>query len=424
MKTKLTFILVILAALLIKLVITPPAIAATAHPQAPITTLLAHNPKLRHLWTDLGMTGPNPAESQLFLPLIAGAAQTDVTDAGHKPAVWPEARGYHRLVYSAEANRVFMVGGEAHSGWNDNLPGYGGLWSFDAGKQNWQKLQTSLPFAADWVTYDEAHERIIAYVAFHPPTTPDGFPELVSETWAYAVEKGEWENRHPKTHPPAGLLGGGSQMVYDSAAEKVIMFGGLDLFVLKQLIDTGDPDLLPALVTNNTWVYDYVSNQWTNRQPTNPPPARNSHALVYDPENERTLLFGGGDAFIDFADTWAYDYASNTWAALVPTNHPTARAYGYMAYDERANRVVLFGGVDYTETAVYGDTWLYDPRTNRWTQQSPVNAPAPRGWYDMVYSPKAKGIVLFGGGRDRFSFTNEAWIYQTKANRWVQVRKP
>lgn len=426
MKTKSPLILLTLLVLLAQFVISAatPAVATPLEQQPQINTIVQNNPKLHSLVVDLGMSAPSVNAPRVFLPFVAGSAQSDVSTAGNKPSLWPEARGYHRMVYSAATKRVLLVGGEDHSGWNDNLPGYGGLWSFDADQQNWQKLQDSLPLVVDWVTYDEEHDQIIAYVSFHAPTTPDGFPEPVSETWAYDVKTNRWENRNPSTHPPIGLLGGGAQMTYDRDAEKVIMFGGLDLLVLKEFFDTGDLALLEQLETNNTWVYDYASNQWNNRMPANPPTARNSHALVYDPATERTILFGGGDAFVSFDDTWAYDYASNRWSELKPLNHPSTRAYGYMAVDERSYKIVYFGGVDYTETIVYADTWLYDAEENRWTEQHPTSTPSPHGWYDIVYSPKAKGVMLFGGGKDRFSFTDEAWIYQVKTNRWMQIPKP
>ena len=53
-------------------------------------------------------------------------------------------------------------------------------------------------------------------------------------------------------------------MAYDASAGKVILFGGYGF----------DGSL------NDTWAYDYASNNWTNRNPANPPPVRDAHALA------------------------------------------------------------------------------------------------------------------------------------------------
>ena len=41
------------------------------------------------------------------------------------------------------------------------------------------------------------------------------------------------------------------------------------------------------------------------------------------------------------SDTWSWD--GKEWKQLA-TNGPSARAMGYMAYDKKRDRVVLFGG--------------------------------------------------------------------------------
>ena len=54
----------------------------------------------------------------------------------------------------------------------------------------------------------------------------------------------------------------------------------------------------------------------------------------------------------------------------------------------------------------------------------PANPSTARNSQALVYDPETERTILFGGGKDRFSFTDEAWIYQVKPNRWVQILKP
>jgi hypothetical protein len=41
-----------------------------------------------------------------------------------------------------------------------------------------------------------------------------------------------------------------------------------------------------------------------------------AHALAYDPERQRAVLFGGGTPTQDFGDTWESDGAS--WTEVAP----------------------------------------------------------------------------------------------------------
>jgi hypothetical protein len=68
------------------------------------------------------------------------------------------------------------------------------------------------------------------------------------------------------------------------------------------------------------------------------PPARDAHALVYDPLRRRTVLFGGRSAaFTHFGDTWEWDGAAWTF---VPAMGPAAGgAVG--TYDSAMPRVVV-----------------------------------------------------------------------------------
>jgi hypothetical protein len=94
-----------------------------------------------------------------------------------------------------------------------------------------------------------------------------------------------------------------------------------------------------------------------------------------------------------------------------------------LAYDSAQDRIVLFGGVDYTETQIYGDTWVFNYWDQTWTQVNPTASPSPGGWFGMGCSPKANQIVIFGGRTDRDHFTDQTWTYRLAPNKWDQVLK-
>lgn len=318
-----------------------------------------------------------------------------------------------------------MISGHVGPCWTSGVPGNHGVWSFDAGPQRWTQLTTEAPGHADAAAYDERAGRLVAwfsYAATPATACAPAFPEAIAETWAFDWRTGAWENRQPASSPPAGLLMGGAQIVYDDHAGKVIMFGGVDLDKLAAFLD-GVPVTNAELFSDRTWAYDYEANTWTDLGASNPPPGRNSHMMVYDPDTERVLLFGGGDLDQDFNDTWTYDSESNAWTDLDPPTHPSRRAYASMAYDTAAHRVVLFGGVNYFEYPRPSETWTFDAAANEWSLEAPAVVPSPRGWGGMAYSTKANAVVMYGGGPSREEATDETWLFRTAPAMWRQVER-
>jgi hypothetical protein len=57
------------------------------------------------------------------------------------------------------------------------------------------------------------------------------------------------------------------------------------------------------------------------------------------------------------------------------------------------------------------------------SEKHPALSPSPRAWHEIAYTRASKSILLFGGGVDRGSFTDETWVYKTENNNWTQVPK-
>ena len=126
--------------------------------------------------------------------------------------------------------------------------------------------------------------------------------------------------------PVGGMLSARSAhtMVYDSARQRVVLFGGI----------SGSARM------GDTWELD--GTQW-RRVSTTGPSNRNTHAAVYDSARQRVVIFGGFDGDSQLGDTWEWDGLQ--WEQ-VNTMGPPARHWHSMAYDEARERVVLFGGSD------------------------------------------------------------------------------
>lgn len=359
------------------------------------------------------ITAPTHRLMLSLAPLALLVACTDSRDLPSAPtaavpasrfsaerAIAPSPRGTLQMVHDPLRDLLYLVGGLGPVPCQDLACGNAlidDLWSFNPRSRTWTEISDQLPpRIGDASALDYRSRRIINYQPY--------FNSEIA-TWAYDLDKGTWENRHPALEPPGRW---GSMAVYDSRSDRVLLFGGADL-------STNAP-------LNDLWAYDYETNTWTERHPPVGPPPRQWHALVYVPTIERTLLFGGTDPSDGSVlnDTWAYDYRRDRWTELRPRGAPSPRMGHYMAFEPRTNRLVLFGGfLSGFYEQVTGDTWIYDVATNRWQQTFPQESPSPR--FGHVMSRTNGSVVLFGGGPTVPGYTNQTFLYDSRANTWREV---
>src|SRR5437867_36870 len=171
----------------------------------------------------------------------------------------------------------------------------------------------------------------------------------------------------------------GHTMVYDSLSDRFILFGGWD-----------------GRLSNETWAYDLDNNQWTRMQGFNGPSARQGHLSVYDSRADRVLLYGGDVGGAASPETWTYSPQADTWTNMTAgeAQRPSPRWGHAMAYDSRADRIILFGG---QASSGSDETWAYDFNTNTWTNRNPTTKPSWRYRHAMDYDVGSDRIVLFGG---------------------------
>jgi len=179
-------------------------------------------------------------------------------------------------------------------------------------------------------------------------------------------------------------------MTYDSQRERVVMFGGESVGVF-----SGD-------------TYEWNGTAWQLIAPAGPgtPPARVLHALSYDSNRGVTVLFGGIDfAGNDLDDTWEWNGFAWQLVASGPASPGGARHDHAMAYDANRGRTVLFGGLP-----PVGETWEWDG--GAW---SPVLTPTVPGngerhMHAMVWNTTTQRVMLFGGV-DLLGVHNDLWEY-------------
>jgi hypothetical protein len=142
-----------------------------------------------------------------------------------------------------------------------------------------------------------------------------------------------------------------------------------------------------------TWEWD--GSAWAMIADTGPS-TRSMAAMAYDSKNKVTLLHGGQSLkspFADFSDTWAWD--GKRWTQVSDMG-PTARRGHAMAYDEQNARALIFGGATGSGSppTMFNDTWQWDGKL--WRQVGDMG-PLPRTFPGMCYDGQRQRQVMFGG---------------------------
>jgi hypothetical protein len=226
-----------------------------------------------------------------------------------------------------------------------------------------------------------------------------------------AVVAGEWTELKPAGDLPSGESM--VQMAYDSDSGNILLCGS------------------EQKVFMSTWSYDPGTQSWTGYgDATNGPLARTAHSLVYEPQLEKVIMFGGGGIIGGvFNDIWSYDPDTHGWNERHPAgNLPSPRSGQSMVYHEGSGRIVLFGGQqedtledDGLPFNLTNDTWTYDARVDVWTDKSPAgDVPSPRSEQSMVYDTRSRWLFMFGGLTND-GYANDTWIYDSDANIWTEV---
>ncbi|MFQ5820207.1 MAG: Kelch repeat-containing protein [Candidatus Heimdallarchaeota archaeon] len=359
--------------------------------------------------------GRNSGTKVLGLLFFIGLPFTSLTGAlppestswtNMAPDTGPSVSTMHAMAYDVESDRIILFGGRTAGGGTSSE-----TWAYDFNSNAWTNMAPpTMPIktrGGHAIAYDVESDRIIL---FGGRTAGGG---TSSETWAYDFNSNTWTNLSPATTPPARAM---PRMAYDAESDRIILFGGM---------------IWNAFPFNDTWAYDFNSNTWTNMNPPTMPVGRRQHAMAYDAESDRVILFGGNDENTDrppteqgnHQDTWAYDYNSNTWTNMDPTEKPFPRICPAMAYNAEVDRFILFGGMrnpQVGDTSEDDDTWAYDFNTNTWMAMNSVNHPSRLEDPTMAYDAESNRIILYGGiltseawgARPRTAFKTETWVYE------------
>ena len=331
---------------------------------------------------------PHASGSSILLniPELSQSDSINGTWLNSSPVVSPSPRYGHSMAFDSQLSKSILYGGVD---WSSNQS-TNDTWFYASGKNTWELANAkNAPRFRQFVpamAYD-SFARVSVLVS------RGDCPLCLTETWLFNSSSASWINASPPHSPGPRNL---HQISYSGDVAKVILFGG----------NSGGS----AGRLGDTWVFDALLNNWSQRTPAGSPSPRYGHSMAYDPLRRRTVLFGGFDDSANGLknDTWAYDAGNDTWNPISPTSAPAPRYEGNMVYDSTMKRMVLFGGR--TQGSYFNDTWTYDLGNNSWNNVTPVQSPSGRWRSGMAFDPSA-GSVLFGGN-DKSALRNDTWIFR------------
>ena len=284
----------------------------------------------------------------------------------------PGYRWSYGLGYDSSAGQTILFGGYV-----GDLSGYtdGETWAYDSKTGAWNRLTPAVAPSARaevGMTYVSHHNRTILFGG----AREQAHLAVSDETWVFDYAQGSWSNPNPAVRPSARTLPG---LAYDSRMDRVVLFGG------------AYPSTLPKRAAD-TWIFDPTNNTWTNVTGTKSPSAREGSAMAYDPRSGKEVLYGGITTDWPYVsnETWLYDVKTRQWTNATLADPPLVAGLASMAYDAAIDRMLLFGGPN-------DDIWSYDVANNTWIHLELVDQ-APNAYpYGLVYDPKLDRVVTYGG---------------------------
>jgi hypothetical protein len=269
-------------------------------------------------------------------------------------------------------------------------------WIYNYSDNHWKLIGPSglIPTArtGQAMVYDTTDNSLILFGGYN------GFP--LSDTFTYNPINNTWTKMDPGVSPSGRML---HSMVYDSINDLIYLFGG------------GRESGTDIIYNNDTWMYDYHKNLWSYIKLGNAPCARFGQSMIFDPEINQIILFGGQNNTDFFNDTWAFNTITNNWSKINNSAYPPARSGAAMAIDLLNGEIILLGGQN--RTILYTDMWTFNITNGKWIEKNGISRPSERVYASMDYDSSENRLFLFGGSTGN-KYQDDFWGYDPFEGKW------
>jgi N-acetylneuraminic acid mutarotase len=150
----------------------------------------------------------------------------------------PESYG-HRMIYDPIDDSGVLFGGHAVGGVHNDL------WLYYYQNNSWIKTyQEEKPITRYWYTfiYDSTEQRMIIFGGRESESI---YTDILNDTWSFIPSENTWMEIQTTQAP----LSSSSCLVYDSANNLAILFGGVS-------------SIIPFVYLNGTRIFDFQNEEW------------------------------------------------------------------------------------------------------------------------------------------------------------------
>lgn len=201
-----------------------------------------------------------------------------------------------------------------------------------------------------------------------------------------------------------------AQLAYDSARERVVMFGGTSGFGFG-----------PGGALHETWEWDGTT--WSQLQPEHEATGAAYGTMAYDAAHRQLLQFGGASdsASLPNNETWLWSGAD--WSRLQPQHSPPPRVSAWMLFDAKRQTLVLAGGYARDgdgQTTRLMDTWEWNGTD--WLERQPEHHPDGQG-LSAVYDARRGRVIwlVLTSGLEVWSYDGSDWTLEGRDDSWPSV---
>jgi hypothetical protein len=287
---------------------------------------------------------------------------------GGSAAGTPSPRQRPALVYSPNLDAMLSFGGFGSAPWNGDLWWLDLTGNFISGLR-WYKINSTggpVYEGTCKAVYDPVANRMIVVSPYEG-------------VFALSTSNYQWTQIYTGALDPSKIGTDGFQCVYDPIGDRLLVFGGTT---------AGGPQ--------HTTVWAMLlrgAATWTALVTTGL--SQVSHGtMVWDPENEKVMLYGGTFGPSLNADVWTLNTSGTpAWTRLTTAGAPPGARWRHAAaYDWHNDRMVISGGIG-TSGYRLSDSWALT-----FPDFTPP-APAPEIYVDALSSDQM-GIVWTNSGDD------------------------
>jgi hypothetical protein len=244
------------------------------------------------------------------------------------------------------------------------------------------------------VAYDTAHQRLVVFGG------RDSFDQALDDLWELRLLGRPRWRRVPTD--PIGPLGRYRGTLTPIPGPELLLYGGQRAYEWK---------------LHDLWRLSLETLRWTPAQVSGPEPiARDAHSAVYCPDLGGIVVFGGEvvseipNCFLCYEnrevnDLWLLTLGDWRWHRLEPSSlDQPCPTQGHVAmWDGATHRVLVFGGGRYSESCSQRDPvlWSFSPSGLVWSRiESNGTVPRPRSFVAGAFDARSNSFYLHGGQRD------------------------